>query len=264
MEKHKIEKKKTSTELLKLNFITQKLGNGSFKIKETIVLSSFCMDHRLQDIEPVFQHPVIDDKTNSIYYFDLYYPWINTFIEVDEEHHETSQSRKIDEPKERYVRDALKAELFKIRFHDNHGDMLKQIEDAKLAILSKPNPKIWQPRQFNAEDAIKTHQRTILVSKSKRNKTSTLDLPLQLSNEITQIPDLNVVYMEGKYGTVTEAYLTQPIHWFREDGNARHNGVFNSGNSLLQSGSTFYNKTQNILYSPDIEHLAYKNKRRKK
>lgn len=255
---------KTSKELLKINFITQQLANGDFKIKETIVLSSFCMDHRLQDIEPSFQHRVVNDKTNSVYYFDLCYPWTNTYIEVDEEHHEGSASKKRDELKERYVREELKADLFKIRYHDNHGDMLKQIEDAKLAILGKPNLKIWEPRQFKAEDAILTHPNTILVSISKTNKSKPLDVPLQLTSEIMQLKDLNIVYMQGKYGTVTEAYIVQPHHWTTERGNSRHCGTRNMKNSLLQSGSTLYNKNESILYSPDISPLAFRNKRKKK
>jgi len=255
---------KTTTESLKLDFISQKLAEGSFKIKETMVLSSFCMDHRLQDIEPIFQHREVNAKTNSVYYFDLYYPHINTFIEVDEEHHETNSSKKRDEPKEYYAKEVLKADLFKIRFHDNHGEMLKQIEEAKLAILAKKNPKIWVPRQFDAESAIQTHPRTILVSISKHNKTAVLDFPLQLTPEIMQVQDLNVVYMQGKYGAVTEAYITQPHHWSMENGNSRHQGIPNPINSLLQSGSTLYNKSQNILYSPDLQGLAFKAKKRKK
>jgi len=223
-----------------------------------MILSSFCFDYRLEDIEPIFQYPVNDLNNGNQYFFDLYYPGINTFIEVDEEHHETASSKRTDRAKERYVREELKAGLFKIRFHQNHGNICKQIEDAKLAMLAKENTYIWEPRLFDAVEAIKSHRKTILVSISKRNDMPVLEFPLQLTKELIEVPDLNIVYMRGKSGTVSDSFITQPYHW------TRHCGISNPGNSLLQSGSTLYNKSENILYSPDLLALAFKSKRKNK
>jgi very-short-patch-repair endonuclease len=249
---------KTDQEKIKHDYIMQNLLRGFGKPIETFVISSFCLDIRLQNIKPIFQYAIQKAHGNSSYLYDLYYPKLNAIVEVDEEHHETS--REEDSLKETYAISKLSGlHFFRIRFHESHSSVIDQIEQVKLKLLEVVAEKgiediKWVENQFDAEMAIQEYSKTLIISIS-RNKsiTSLLDFPLQIPERITSIRDLTLVYLTGNTGTVAGVYTVQPEDWLgKGTGNLKHTGAKNPQHSILQSGSTFYRKSTNILYSKDL------------
>lgn len=250
---------RTDQEKIKHDYLIQNLKRGFGKPMETFVISSFCLDIRLRNLKPIFQHPIRKDGLESAYLYDLYYPDLKVIVEVDEDHHEGTKTE--DEKKESHARTMIPGlHFFRIRFHESHASLIDQIENTKSKILCIAKEigedKVrWVENQFNVEDTISSLSKTVVVSIS-RNKSfgSLCDFPLQIPEKYTQVPDLNIIYLTGNTGTVAGAFLVQPADWRdRGSGNLRHNGTPNPEHPILQSGSTFYRRNNNILYSADLK-----------
>ena len=237
--------KKNEQEILKLNYIISNLESGFLKTRETMVLSSFCFDHRLIDLEPKFQFRSDDSAMGNHYYYDLYYPLVKVIIEVDEDHHQKADSLRHDELKEQHAVNVLGCKFFRIKFHESQRDVFSCIEEAKLELLGRerkggPNSTKWFMNTFKPEEAIETCTKTIMVSISRHNRFSNLlDLPLQIPKEVHSIPDINVLYLTGSTAKSAVAFICQPGDWTLKDGNTYHRGMINPHNPFLLSGDTF-------------------------
>jgi hypothetical protein len=261
---------RSKQDILKHDYLVNNFERGEGKTKETMVLASFCLDIRLKAFEPKFQFPLRKAPPyESDYLYDLYYPALNSIVEVDEEHHEHSKDEDIE--KERWAASCLKCDFYRIKFHIDHGNLIDQIENVKVKLLEKAKSKScleWVINQFDAEQVIQEYAKTLFVFVSDGRKFEDLPkFPLQISHSLRKVPDLNVIYFTGGTKTVAQAFkVPEYDHWADVNGSLIHKGIRNSEHPILVSGHTLYNKNENILWSPDLnDHFKSRmNRRRKK
>lgn len=251
----------TKQEILKHNHIIKGLSNGIGKSRETMALSSFCFDFRLQNLKPIFQFAVQKAESKNPYYYDLYYPDINVFIEVDEDHHQEAGNQRDDIEKENYAK-VIKpgCRFYRIRFHESYNGVIHQIEEVKLEILQViqevgEERTFWRAEQFDAEEALKGYEKTMIQSISRKKKFSDpREISLQITEDIRKLPWVDIIYVTGETGQAAYSYRVTTEQW-RHDGKGQsfHNGTPNYEHPLLLSGSTFYREEQNLIWSPDLD-----------
>ena len=126
-------------------------------------------DVRLRELKPLTQHYV--PLSNSNYaLIDLYYPQIELAIEVDEPHH--LEHQEADKERQAGIEKLIKCDF--IRFSVDNGNIISQIEDAKLCIIetmealkAKGELEEWKPVE------------TLDIAEAKEQYTNTLFIKIK-------------------------------------------------------------------------------------
>jgi very-short-patch-repair endonuclease len=249
---------RTNQEEIKHNYLVERIEKGDFKLKETIVVSSLCFDFRLKNIKPLFQYSILKENGIGFYFYDLYYEQINVVVEINEEYHESASQKLLDKEKEDWAKTKLNCEYLKICFHQQYGTIAGQIEAVVTKILAEISKvgvekTFWHENQFNPFDYIKEQTKTIIVSVSEKNKIDNLnELPLQIKRDFAKIDNLTIIYLTGRTSSVATVYHVSAADWIVNNNSLFHTGKMDLTNSIIKSGSTFYNENKNIIFSPDL------------
>lgn len=239
-----------------------KKNKRDFRVKkhENFAVTSLIHDTRLRELKPLTQHYV--PLSNSNYaLIDLYYPQIDLAIEIDEPHHLDNQDA--DKNRQEGIEKLIQCDF--IRFNVDDGDIISQIEKAKLHIIKKmenlkSNGKLeeWKPIEtLDIAEAKEQYTKTLFIKIKGQFKSEEMynryrgRWPLA-EKKLSHINQVIVVHDR----IISKVFKKPIFKRFPEDNKVFFEAEEDSNNKIIGNNITNWEYQITWTYSNDIDQLV--------
>jgi very-short-patch-repair endonuclease len=245
-----------------------KKNKKDFRVKkhENFAITSLIHDARLRELKPLTQHYVpLSDSNYAL--IDLYYPQIDLAIEVDEPHHLDNQDA--DEARQKGIEELIQCDF--IRFSVDDGDIISQIEKAKLRIIdkmevlkSKSELEEWKPIEtLDIEEAKEQYSNTLFIKikgdfkpeqmyNRYRGRWPLAEKKLAFINQVIVVHDR----------VISKVFKNPIFKRFEEDNKVYFEANEDSNSEIIGNNITNWEYQITWTYSNDIDELVKRKKKK--
>jgi hypothetical protein len=176
---------------LKNDHIVMQIGKIKDMSHQSAIITSLLMDEETWWCQPQTEWHINCDGKD--YRIDLWYDDLNLAVEIDELHHNTTQSEKADPEREARIIKKMACEFLRFKIDDPefiHTDAVKKIKVKMNELRAKHlDLKEWDPQHFTLGQVFDEHQNIIFVKGDEKNPFPNFKLAHQFygNNDLTVI-----------------------------------------------------------------------------
>ncbi|MBD8036733.1 phosphoribosylaminoimidazole carboxylase [Solibacillus sp. A46] len=135
----------------KYNFIKKQLSKTNKKNDENYVVSRIWHLLNNSDVKMITQQYIVRDVATKTYALaDIYFPQINTIVEIDEPYHLSDEMVLSDTMRQHDIVQAIECEVFRIKVTNDLQEMNEKIDEIVLALrqqFDRIDYQVWDVEQ---------------------------------------------------------------------------------------------------------------------